>query len=160
MFRYAQSAAALAVLAIPACFSPVSGIYEFTEGETTTDCPEVEDTGSVEDTGAEDNTELVTVNDDKTEMTIGEGEFKYTCTMDGRDFDCPMDPFVYDMTTYGYDAVSTTTFDIGGSWTGNESFDLALAVAMTCTGADCETLSIPSCSSESTGTAELVEASE
>lgn len=159
MSRFAMPFAAFAVVLVPACFNPVSGTYEFMEGDTTTDCPETDDTGT-DDTGTEDMTEEVVVNDDKTEMTIGEGEFAYDCTLDGRDFSCPMDPFVYDMSAYGYDAVATTSFDFTGAWTSNTSFDMTAAADITCVGADCETIGFPNCSATSTASAELVEAAE
>ena len=151
MTRYALAA----LLALPACFNPTSGDYLIEEGESSSDCPET-DTGG--DTGETENEPVaVAVNDDKTTMVIGEGDGAYDCTLDGKNFTCPFDPIEFDMTSYGYDAVSTTTFDISGSWTSSTSFDLTTAFETACEGADCESMGLVSCSGTATGTANLQE---
>lgn len=154
MIRALALSVVLALLALPACFAPVSGDYTFHTDDYSSDCPE-SDTGGGMDTG--DSTSAVSVSDDKATMTIGEGESATDCDLSGRSFTCPTDPFVFDASSLGYDAVSTTTFDISGHWTGNTSFETEAAFETSCDGADCETLSIPSCSGSGTGSAELAE---
>lgn len=151
---YRQALALAPLFAMSACFNPTSGDYTFEEVESSTDCPEVEDTGSGE---GEAEPTAVAVNEDKTTMVIGEGEGAYDCTMDGKSFTCPMDPFETDLTGSGIDYVSTITFDISGSWTSNTSFDMTVVSDITCEGADCETYNGVNCSSTATGEATLVE---
>lgn len=156
MIRSLALALALALIALPACFKPVSGDYTFTAGEFTSDCPDL-DTGG--DTGdSTDSTSPVTVSDDKSTMTIGEGDGATECELKGKNFTCPIDPFVFDAGSLGdYDAVSTTTIDLGGHWTSSTSFDTEADFTTDCEGADCESLGLPTCSGTSTGSAELAE---
>lgn len=150
----------LAVLGVPwllglaACFKPISGDYSLELVEESSDCPE--DTGA--DTGGEeeDTTVPVAVNEDKSTMVIGDDTFSYDCPLDGRSFSCPTDPLEFDLSMYDVDAVVKTTFDIYGDWTGNDAFDLHVDYDITCSGADCESSGVTTCSGSGTSEATLV----
>ncbi len=150
MTRALALAFCLGFIALPACFSPVSGEYEITAVESSSDCP---DTGG--DTGGSDEpyTADVSVNDDKSAMTIDDMD----CTLDGKSFTCPLDPFELDMSDFGMDALISITFDIGGKWTSSSSFDVESTAVTACDGADCESAGGQNCTSSATSEATLVE---
>jgi len=146
-----------AILVLSGCgFAPVSGTYRMIPGTSQSDCPDTGDTG---DTGGEpeESTEVVTVSEDLTTMTIGQGEDAITCALDGKDFVCDYPDFSFDFNAYGSDAVETMVLEMEGTWTSDTSFDMDISMVLTCTGADCATLGITDCTSTMTGTAELVE---
>ena len=153
MIRALALSVLVALIGLPACFNPVSGDYTFSSGDFTSDCPDTG--GTTEDTG--DSTSSVTISDDKATMTIGDGDGAEDCDLTGKNFTCPTDPFVFDFSDMGYDAVSTTDIDVSGHWTSNTSFETQADFSTSCDGADCESLGVPTCSGSATGSAELAE---
>lgn len=137
-------------------FSPVSGLYRFTQETATDDCEMMSDTGDTGDV-QEAVDQRVTIGEDGTTMTLGEGEDALTCTLQGRDFTCEMPPFSMDMTGYGIDAKVDMVSTTEGEWTSDTSFDATTTMTMTCTGADCAANGLESCTSTFSGYAELVE---
>jgi hypothetical protein len=143
------------VLLLAGCgFQPVSGLYTITVEMGESDCPtDTGDTGGDSDT----DTERVTVSEDLASMTFGEGDEALDCALDGRDFDCSQPPITMDLSKYGYDAVTTVSMDLTGTWTSDTSFEMDLASAITCAGADCASLGLEDCEATGTATGELQE---
>lgn len=149
----------LSFVALAACsFEPVSGDYLFEEVSSESDCPETDTGGDTGETEAEPV--AISVNAEKTTMTIGEGDGAYDCTLDGKSYDCPTEDIVMNGADLGgYDYVYTLAMAIYGEWTSNESLDMHMDMTSTCEGTECETeyWSFPNCSASAVAEGTLVE---
>lgn len=124
----------LAPLLAIGCATPTSGDYLFEEVSTTTDCPEVEDTGGEE---AENEPIEVTVNDDKTTVTFSEIEFP----LEGTSFEGELANIVTDFNeTDSLDAITTLTADLAGQWVSSSKITVTTTVDFTCEGEYCTDL--------------------
>ncbi|MDP2317103.1 MAG: hypothetical protein Q8P41_29695 [Pseudomonadota bacterium] len=120
--------------ALVGCASPTTGEYLFEEVSTTTDCPEVEDTGGEP---AENEPVAVKVSDEGDSVSIG----GFDCPLDGNTFTCEYEPTVVDYSTFGTDLVAVATFTAGstGTWVSSSKISGTSESSSTCEGADCAT---------------------
>jgi hypothetical protein len=124
----------LAPLLAIGCATPTSGDYLFTEVSTTTDCPEVEDTGGEE---AEAEPVAVTVNDDKTTVTLFEIEFP----LEGTSFEGELFDMVTDYNeTAALDAITTYHSDLSGQWVSSSKISVETTSSSSCEGEYCTDL--------------------
>lgn len=124
----------LAPLLAIACATPTSGDYLFEEVSTTSDCPEVEDTGGEE---AENEPVAVTVNDDKTTVTLSEIEYP----LEGTSFEGEIVNIVTDYNeTASLDAITTLSADLAGQWVSSSKITVTTTVDFTCEGEYCTDL--------------------
>jgi hypothetical protein len=115
----------------PDCATPTTGDYLFEEVSTTTDCPEVEDTGGEE---AEAEPVHVTVNADKTTVTLFEAEFP----LDGTAFEGELYNIVTDYNeTASLDAVTTYHSDLAGQWVSSSKITGTTTSDSSCEGEYC-----------------------
>jgi hypothetical protein len=143
---------AFAPLALIGCVTPTSGTYLITTTSSESDCESSGDTGGGD---AEDVTMGIRVAEDGSNFKTGD----VTCPLDGVSFDCTLSESSTDYadTVPDADAVFTTSSTITGKWTSSSKIAGTSAFAFACTGADCETYMLPTCSGTSEFEGELQE---
>ncbi|MDP2307340.1 MAG: hypothetical protein Q8P18_15040 [Pseudomonadota bacterium] len=122
----------LPLLAI-GCATPTSGDYLFEETASTSDCPEVEDTGGEP---VEAEPVAVLVSEDKATVTIYEIDFP----LEGTSFEGVMFDEETDYNSSGLDAIVAIYSDIAGTWVSSSKISGTSTFETSCTGTYCADL--------------------
>jgi hypothetical protein len=133
MTRFFLSAA---LLTLVGCATPTSGTYTLTSvGDVTTDC-----TATSDDTGdsTDDTSDVkITVADDKSTVTWGEGDGAMDCPLDGVSFSCEFSSDIDYNQMASMDAVVTITATIDGKWVSSSKISGTAAGGSSCEGSAC-----------------------
>ena len=132
---------------------PEAGDWQVDDERMINDSCSSSDTGAVvgDTGGAAPSLFTLTVDaEDENVFVIGDpedttGDSDFSCTREGKSFECDAWTMEMDYSKWSMDALVGMSIQLTGDFSSSTSGIFSQSLAMTCTGADCETLDMENC---------------